>query len=45
MAIGTARALGFDFPRNFNCPYIARSPADRPRARVRRRQHLGRRLL
>ena len=28
MAIGTARALGYDFPPNFNYPYVARSVTD-----------------
>ena len=28
MAIGTARIMGYDFPKNFNYPYIARSIVD-----------------
>ena len=28
IAIATARILGFDLPRNFNHPYIARNPSD-----------------
>jgi alginate O-acetyltransferase complex protein AlgI len=28
MAIGVARALGYDFPENFNHPYLASSPSD-----------------
>ena len=28
IAIGSARMLGFDFPRNFNWPYLAVSPRD-----------------